>query len=238
MSSVTEPTTDSATGPHAGSARQGWLDPTRRWIGAAGLVLGPVCFAAAEFTGPETSGTSAQMLHDMAGARGPLLVSALLTLLTAVFFVPGLFAMLSRPLARGRWFALAGLGLSLWSFLTNVALVGANAMFWSMTEPGMEPSPMVRLLESLHTNPLAPVMLSGHFVLVLGVLLLGIGLWRAGIGPRWAAAAIGLAGVADVALSPFGELGSIVSNALVLAGFGAQAWLLVREPTLSDGSVR
>ena len=205
------------------------LGPVRRRVGAACLVLGPLCFAGAEMTSPEMGSSADQMLRSVAGAAATMPVTLGLMLATSLFFVPALFALLSRHLPRGRALADTGLALCLWSFVTDAALVGVNTVFLAMTDPVLDRPAMVRLLDTLMHSPLAPVILSGHVVLVLGVLLLGIGLWRGGVGPRWAAVAIGLSGVVDWGLSPLGEVSSIVSNALLVAGFGAHAWLLVRE---------
>lgn len=205
------------------------LGPVRRRIGAACLVLGPLCFAGAELASPEMGSSADGVLRSVGDAAATMPAVLGLMLATPLFFVPGLFAMLDRRLPRGRALTDTGLALCLWSFLTGAALVGVNVVFLAMTDPALDRPAMVRLLDTLMHSPLASVLLSGHVVLVLAVLLLGAGLWRAGVGPRWAAAAIGLAGIADAALSPFGEVSSIVSNGLMIAGFGAHAWLLLRE---------
>lgn len=210
-------------------AAPSFLGPVRRRIGAACLLAGPLCFAAVELVWPETGSSAEDVLRSVAAARPSMPAALGLMLATSLLFVPGVFAMLSRPLPRGRALCDTGLGLALWSFLTNAALVGVNTVFVAMTDPAVDHRAMVQLLDTLMASPVAMVLLSGHWVLVVAFLLLGAGLWRAGVGPRWAAAAIGLCGVADLALSPLGEMSSIVSDLLMLAGFGAQAWLLLRE---------
>lgn len=205
------------------------LGPVRRRVGAACLVLGPLCFAGAEMSSPEMGGSADQMLRSVADAAARMPVALGLMVATSIFFVPALFALLSRDLPRGRALVDTGLALCLWSFVTDAALVGVDTVFLAMTDPALDRPAMVRLLGTLMHSPLAPVLLSGHLVLVLGFLLLGAGLWRGGVGPRWAAAAIGLAGVVDWGLSPLGEVSSIVSDTLLVAGFGAYAWLLLRE---------
>ncbi|CAL8970192.1 hypothetical protein CELL_00710 [Cellulomonas sp. T2.31MG-18] len=210
-------------------ATPSFLGPVRRRTGAVCLLTGPLCFAAAEAVWPETGSSAEDMLRSVAAARASMPAALGLMLATSLLFVPGTFAMLSRRLPRGRALCDTGLGLALWSFLANAALVGVNTVFVAMTDPAVDHHAMVQLLDTLMTSPFALVLLSGHWVLVVAFLLLGAGLWRAGVGPRWAAAAIGLCGVVDMALSPLGDVSSIVSDLLMLAGFAAQAWLLLRE---------
>ena len=64
----------------------------------------------------------------------------------------------------------------------------------------------------------------GH---VLGLLLLGIALWRSRAVPRWAAALIGLASIVQVPVHDSG-VGSAVAYGLLLIGMAACAVTLVR----------
>lgn len=210
------------------------LTHRRRTVAGICLILAPVCFAAAEFLSPETEGSTRQMLDSMAASRDTMPYSVVASLLSSLLFIPGLFGLLTRPFPRGGRLADSGLAITYYSLVAMVALNGINLVFIAMVAPSMDRAAMVHLFDTLTQNPLALPILAGHYLLVLGLLLLGVGLWRAGVGPRWAAASLALAGLADVALSmvPLPEqVGSIVSNALLIAGSAAYGWLLLREQT-------
>jgi hypothetical protein len=62
---------------------------------------------------------------------------------------------------------------------------------------------------------------------MLGLLLLGIALWRSRAVPRWAAALVGLASLAQVPVHDSG-VGSAVAYGLLLIGMAACAVTLLR----------
>ncbi len=120
------------------------------------------------------------------------------------------------------------MGLLVGALLMNTLVLGVNVAFIAMADPSMNHGQMIALLQLIGSNPIAPIVLLGHNVLVVALLILGIGFWRAGIGPRWAAAAIALCGPVDI-IGGFipseaaGIVASALSNALFIAGFAAQA---------------
>ncbi|WP_156138807.1 hypothetical protein [Microbacterium mangrovi] len=113
-----------------------------------------------------------------------------------------------------------------------------NIAFQALAAPSLDRAQMVHATEQIMASPLAPVALTGHYVLVLAAVMLGVGFWRAGVGPRWAAIAIALCGPVDALAGVFGSagdlVGGILSNALLIGGFAAEAWFLVREERARD----
>ncbi|SDB92752.1 hypothetical protein GA0111570_10967 [Raineyella antarctica] len=209
-----------------------FLSPGRRRIAAACLVLAPLLFTTAEFLTPQSDGTPGELLDALAAAGPTATMGLAATLLSSLLFVPGLFGLLSRPMRRGTAIADAGLALLYYGLVANVALVGLNVMFVAMADPAMDRVAMVALFERMtHETTIVIPLLAGHYLMAAGALLLGLGLWRGGVGPRWAAVAVGLAGVTDALLGSVGleEVGSVVSNALLVCGFVAYAWLLLHE---------
>ncbi|QGF23180.1 hypothetical protein [Raineyella fluvialis] len=208
-----------------------FLTPTQRWIAAGCLVAAPLLFAAAEFLSPSGEGTPDQLLDALAAASRTAPLGLVAGLLSSAFFVPGLFGLLSRPMARGRLLAEAGLTLLYYGLLANIALGGLNVMFLAMADPRMDRAAMVQLFDRMTREPVVGPLLAGHYLMALGALLLGLGLWRGGVGPRWAAAAVGLSGVTDAALGMVAPdlVASVVSNGLLIGGFVAYAWTVSRE---------
>jgi hypothetical protein len=217
------------------------LTPTARALAAASLLLGPVLFAVAEFASPDVSGSPDQMLAAIAADRAGITVSIVASLLSAFFLITGVFLLGRRPSIRGRVLIGAGTGVILWAMLTNTVLLGVNIMFLSMTDPSLDPGQMAKLLDALNANPLAAVVLTGHYVLVVGAVLLGLGLWRAHIGPVWAAVFIAVCGLVDAVGDFFGPVGGVVgggvSDAMLIVGFGAVGWFLLRDRRESSEAV-
>lgn len=73
-------------------------------------------------------------------------------------------------------------------------------------------------------------LLAGHYLFALGIVLLGVAAWRARLAPRWAAILVALFPVADLALSPAGDVSSLVSDAIGIAGFAALGLRLLAMP--------
>jgi|GEM_PF-3074926 len=208
--------------------------PALRMLGTVCLVLGPVAFAVAEYSAPGASPEDPTAMLAAIGEHSVGAATAIVaTLLSAFFLIAGICLLTARRFTRGRVLVASGIGLVLWALLSNTVLLGVNAAFIAMSDPSLDRGQMSTLLGVIGGSPLAPVALSGHGLLVVAFVVLGIGFWRAGLGPRWAGAAIALCGLADVAGGFFGEtgdlVGSVLSNGLMIAGFAAEGWFLARE---------
>lgn len=230
----TSATTDQPFTPMTGAVQ--------RTIAAVCLMLGPVAFAIAEFASPEADATDpAAMLPAYAAHASGVTTSIVASLASAFLLLAGLSVLVANRRIRSRALVPTGMALVLWSMLANTLLLGVNAVFLAMSDPALDGSAMAAAVSRTTASPIAPLALTGHYVLVLGLLVLGIAFWRSGVGPRWAAVAIASCGVVDAvggALGPSGELvGGIVSNALFIAGFAAQGWFLLREPRHTPASV-
>ena len=202
-------------------------------IGAGCLILGPVSFAAAEFLFPGDDGTSADMLDGMTAARGLLAAAITVSFASIVFLIPAFFTLGARPVNRGGALIRSGVAVAYLALLLNAVLLGVNVVFWQLADPATGRDVAVGGIDAVTGSPAAPVLISCHYLLVLGTLLLGAGLWRAGFGPRWAAAFVALCGVVDAVFGSFGDtadlIGGIVSDVMLIAGLCAYAWLLLRE---------
>lgn len=197
----------------------------RRTVGGACLVLAPVLFAAAELLGPEPSGSAAAQLAAFEQHRTGLVTSALLQLLMAMVFVTGLFALLHKIRGRGVvWGHIGGALMMYGLVVTHAGLGGVNLVLAEMAKPGMNRAAMVQLLDSFQHEHANGALAIGHLVFVLGLILVGVALWRARLGPLWAALAVILFPVSDIALGMTGVddlVAGIVSNAFSVIGFGA-----------------
>lgn len=207
----------------------------RRTVAGLCLLLAPALFAAAEILTPQPSGSAAAQLASFAQHRGQLMVGVLCGLASSMLFVPALFGLLHQIRGRGVVFAHVAAALMIYGLVTDTALTGVNVMFWVMTKPGMNHAAMVSLLNGLlhGTAALGAPLLAGHYLFAVGVLLLGIAVWRARLTPRWAGILVALFPVTDVVLSPAGDLASLVSDVIGVVGFGVLGWRTLAAPDAS-----
>ena len=204
----------------------------RRVVAGLCLVAAPLLFAVAEIATPQPSGSATAQLASFAQHRGPLLAGVLCGLASSMCFVPTLFGLLHQIRTRGVAYAHVAAALIIYGLVTQAALAGINAMFWVMTKPGMNHAAMVNLLNGLqHGSAVAGApLLAGHYLFAIGMVLLGVAVWRARLAPRWAAILVALWPVSDVALSPAGDTASLISDAIGIIGFAALGWRLLTAP--------
>lgn len=207
----------------------------RRVVAGLCLVTAPLLFAVAEIATPQPSGSAAAQLTSFAQHRHLLVIGVLCGLASSMCFVPALFGLLHKIRDRGVVYAHVAAALIIYGLVTQAALGGINVMFWVMTKPGMNHAAMVNLLNGLqHGSAVAAApLLAGHYLFAVGVVLLGIAVWRARLAPRWAGILVALWPVADVALSSAGDLASLISDAIAIAGFAALGWRTLTAPDAS-----
>jgi len=83
---------------------------------------------------------------------------------------------------------------------------------------------MAELLESIESSPLlVPFMAAGLLGTVLGLLLLGVALWRSGVVPRWVPLVLWAFLVVEFVGSNLSDYAPYVSGVCLLLAFGALA---------------
>lgn len=207
----------------------------RRTVAGLCLVAAPLLFAAAEITSPDSSGSPAAQLARYAQHRDQLLAGVLCGIAFSMLFTPALFGLLQQIRRRGVVFGHLAAAMIVYGLVATAALWGANAVFWVMAGPGMNRGAMVSLLTSLEHGSAAAAapLLAGHYLFAIGVVLLGIAVWRARLTPRWAGILLALWPVSDVALSSAGDMASLVSDAIGIAGSAALGWRMLTAPDAS-----
>lgn len=218
--------------------------PLRRTVGGLCLVLTPLLFAPAELLFPEATGnTASAQLGAYASRYDSVLAAVGLTLLMSMALLAGTFTLLSQVRARGAALANIAAAMLVYGVVTaHAALPGVNLLMAEMARPGNDRQAMLALMDRLFHNPMAVPLLLGHYVFALGIVLLGLALYRADVGPRWAAVCLALAPVADIVLGGLHVelVDAVVSDGLLLAGFTAVGVHLIRlrrEPRLHTGTV-
>lgn len=207
----------------------------RRAVAGTCLLAAPVAFAAAELLGPESEGTSAQMLSSFASHRAEGLLAALLGLLSVMLFLPGIFGMLTHITGRGRRWGHAAAAAIIYGLVTaHAALGGVNIMFYAMTDPSLDRTQMVRLMDVLTNTPSAGVpLLLGHEVFGLGIVALGVAVIRSRVFPRWTGMALILWLAVDLTVGSLPAprlVGDVASNIFGVAALATIGWLMLTRP--------
>lgn len=85
------------------------------------------------------------------------------------------------------------------------------------------------VLDRLETGLMLPFMAAGLLGTVLGILMLALALWRAGLGPRWVGPALAAWVVVEFVGSSFLPWAGLVSGALLTVALGALALAVHRS---------
>jgi hypothetical protein len=197
----------------------------RRRIAGCALIVGPVLFAAAELLAPEQVDGDRQQFAEYAAHRGALLASSFLSIASALVLLAGLLGLVHLVRRRGAVYAnVAALLLGYGLIAAHAALGGVNLVFAEMVTPGLNHTAMYDLFHSMvHDVGLAAPLLAGHYIFVIGLILLGVATWRGRVGPTWASLCVLLFPISDVLLGnlPNPAVSDIVSNVFGIVGFGA-----------------
>lgn len=208
---------------------------TQLRIAALGLVVGALCFTLGDtlrrVVDASTSGTAVDLAASVHDRPGPWLAAGLLSAFAPLFFLPGVLALVATTRGRGSRVVAIGGGLV---SLGLVASVGHAVAFYAPPalsgRAGTSAAAINALDKASEGYPLLVALIVAFIVgMTIGVLVLLIGLRRAGRVPVWAVVA-GL--VFAVAGSSGGVAMGLVGTLAGLAAFVPAARSLV---TLQDG---
>jgi len=207
----------------------------RRTLTGLSLIAAPLVFLVFWVALPDLPDDPTAMLAAIAANRERTMVAALLLMLSSVLFLPAFVGLIHLLRDRGVVLGHLGGGLALLGALGHIARATYFLVFVHMATGGADQAQMVALMNRIQGDPaLVPIMLTlGGFD--IGLLLLGIGLWRARVVPRWAAAGIVLAIVLviiGVVIIDGGPIILLVVFAGLAISLGAIGWTVLR---MSDG---
>ena len=203
--------------------------PSRLLAARAALVLAPVLAAVSVVLQPDMNGDSTHQLSVL--GTTPAAVSA------AAFLVSQL-PMLVAILAIGRLLVPAaprlsswGTGLGVLGCFGHIAFGGLSLSLVMMARDAQHRQVYAGLLDSIFNSPIMLVSVAGLAGTVLGLLVLGIGIFRTRTGPVWVGPAIWAFLVVEFVGSNLSSYSSYLSVLLL----GAAFWALV--PTLTPRPV-
>jgi hypothetical protein len=204
------------------------VDAVSRRFGAAVLVIGPLSLVLGSLfqvvsDDDSVSASLAKIAAHPSGERAVIIFDLL-----ATFLLPAMLYLMRLAGPRAPRLALAGGALSFVSWMAGLYSLGASDLLYDRAAQLTDRASAVSLVHAV-TSDAAFVIPEFLFIVghVLGMLLLGIALWRSRAVPRWAAALVGLASVVQFPVHDSGP-GSAVAFGLLLIGTATCAVNLLR----------
>jgi hypothetical protein len=210
--------------------------PVRRLALALLIPIGPLAIAILRAILPySTTDDSADIVAKVAAHQSAESAVLWLGLVATLAAVPGVIAVGLLAVRHAPRLGMAGLVLATAGFSALYAPGITDQVALSATNIGLDPATAARLLEDVHPSTLIAtvVFVVGH---VLGVLLLGIALWRGGAVPAWAGLAIAVSQPLHfvfAVVAPNATLDGLAWG-LTAVGFAVVALTYLRTPERSS----
>lgn len=208
----------------------------RRTAAATGLVSTAALIVVSVIFQPEFTSGAAERLAaiDAAGTGGS--VSAFTFTLAQLPMIAAVLGIGHLVQVRAPRLATIGTTLALVGIFGHSVYGGVAMVQLSMASDTRNRAVHANLLEAVESGPATAFMLMGLAGTVLGILMLSIGLWRAGVAPRWAGPTLWLFLVVEFVGTSISEWASPVSVALYLIAFVGLAVTVWRSPRASWGT--
>jgi hypothetical protein len=203
-----------------------------RWSGLA-LAVGGVLAALFWILHPEAS----ILLTDPSSYQ----TEHILDFVALIFVIPGLMGLYARLVNRAGWLGFVGFFLTLLSLLVMMGISVVDLLIWpsiAQLQPDLILSAEGEFIQS--SGPFAAtVALIVPFTMIgsLGLVLLGIAIWRSGMLPRWAGPLLAIAGPLYLIGPGFVPHGALLVNLLVYGPF-ATATIRLGLLLLNDSESR
>lgn len=199
-----------------------------RRLCATSLIAAPVLLMVSELVSPALSDDAAESLAVIAAERGRLTAWIWLGIASAVLLVPAVLGLVHLLRPRGRGVGGAGAALAVVGAVGYAVHQGLFLQLPALLDG--DPTEMAAVYERQGESAAFAVVTFLLFLgpLLIGLLLLGVGLYRGGVAPLWPAVAIGLAILPSAVPLPFDT--GFAPFALLIAALCGYAWILLRMP--------
>jgi hypothetical protein len=196
---------------------------------AATCIAAPLFGVVAGAANPALGGSSSSQLLAISNHSAAFYVYAICILISSYLLVPAVLAIMAVIKASRPGWALAGGALTLVGALIAVGDAATELVYWQMGQPRADHGQMVALADRYDAAVGASLVYNiGGIVTILGLVLLGIGVWRSAAAPRWVGVALPVGAIANIAGFSMGSPAVLVGSYLVLlAGFVPVARALV-----------
>lgn len=193
----------------------------RKMVAGFCMIAAPLLVLVGVIIRPELKRDAADQFGVVAANMDSWAASHVFLFAGTVLAVPAALGLMHMLRERQVAFGHMGGAMLVAGLMAVAGIIGMNMVLWQMAEGSR--AEMVALLERM-TDATAIVV--PFFVLSLftgaGLMLLGLGLYRAGVVHNWMAACVGLAGVLFLVESlAFSSMAGVIGAALLFAGLGS-----------------
>jgi hypothetical protein len=203
----------------------------RKTLGVS-MILGPMLSLVSAVASPPLESDTAAQIAQIAQHYDRWYVYALFITVGAWFFVPSIIGLMAMLAARAPRASLFGGALALVGLLVAIGDGTSELVFWQMGARGADRAQMVALSDRYDNAAGSSLFFTvGGIALLIGLGVLAVALVRTRVAPTWAAAAIPVGAIVNIAgFSMSSNAVIIASNLVFLAGFGWIARLLLAHP--------
>jgi hypothetical protein len=175
-------------------------DLARRTLLAASCLGAPAFGVVAALATPALATTPSTELHEIAASPDAYYVYGLCILLSSMLLVPAVFALVELIRPHRAWGALLTCVVAQIGMLVAVGDSASELVFWQMGARRADLPAMIAATDGFDSAPGASLIYTiGGLCTLVGVLALGILLWRTRALAWWAAAALPVGAIANVA---------------------------------------
>lgn len=196
---------------------------------AAALVIGPALMIVSYIFMPDFSGAMAESLTAIADQGPTATLSAFCFILFQLFLPIGLLGVVTLTRTRVPVLSTIALVLVGLGAFGHAVYGGVQLTMLSMAQDLTALDTHVAVLERGESGVGLALMAVGLLGTVVGFILLGVTVWRAGLGPRWLGPALILWVVVEFAGSGFSEWAGYASGLLFATLFGTLAAVVWRS---------
>jgi hypothetical protein len=190
---------------------------------AASLVVCAVTTVVGVLLMPDFSGSQTQWLQAIAAEPTTAATSALLYVGSQLPFAVGLVGVAHLVRGRAPVLAALGAGFAVLGAFGHAVYGGVNLVMLQMAADPGNLAIHAKVLDGVGSGAAVPFMALGLLGTVLGLVLLGVAIWRAALGPRWLGPVLVLFVLVEFAGSGISVWAGYASAALFLVGFLALA---------------
>ncbi len=205
----------------------------RRVLLSASCIAAPLVGVAAAVAVPGLQDSRGAELKAIAAHQHRFYVYALCILLSSYLLVPAVLAV-TGLLRESSSRVLAGV-LTQLGLVVAIGDAAVELMYWKMGRAGADRAQMTALAKAYEDAPGSGLIYSiGGIVVLIGMVWLGVLLWRGGTVPRWSAVALPLGTFANIAGFASAGRPILVASYVVLAiGFVPVARAVLAAPARS-----
>ncbi len=203
----------------------------RRTLAGLCLITAPLVGLTATVVAPPAALDISERLTIVAEYPARFLAANILAVLLQILLVPALLGLLHLLRHRAVVLGHIGGGLALVGVFGYMGVLATEFVLLQMTEGGADRGQMIALAERVYGSVgFGIFLLMFLFGLLLGLIVLAVALWRAGIVPLWLAGCIAMASVLDFVAST-SAVAVVVAWILLLIGLG---WVGLKVLGMSD----